>query len=409
MIIANSKSLTLALSIAGIAFFSSCEKEDFQPQIESCVTSNHDLSFPGKERADAVSFVIDNIAYVGTGFNTSGSIKDHGRMNDFYSCTTQGDLLVWNSSKWDLTGKGVSSMPEIDPLTGEKLLGRNGAVAFVINGKGYVGLGNDGYQLLKDFWEFDPKGTPDPDQYPSIYSQLSDEDKATFGTNSDGSPTGKWTRLTDYPGDACVDAYAFSLKCSDGNKYGFVSGGEDWKGSIDKNLYKFNPNSNTWSATEYFYSKCKATSFILEENNTEYAYVFGGSNIDTDSRFARFNPIDNIWETLNRTKDATRLSFDDSYGSLNGYSYCSFVLNNKAYVTMGFNHDNTYSRYIWEYDSENDLWSTKEQYCFAITNAVSFVLEHETPNGKEPRAYLTTGSDNKCQVFYNSTYSIRPQ
>ena len=33
---------------------------------------------------------------------------------------------------------------------------RNSAVAFTVNGKGYLGTGYDGENYLKDFWEYDP-------------------------------------------------------------------------------------------------------------------------------------------------------------------------------------------------------------------------------------------------------------
>lgn len=33
---------------------------------------------------------------------------------------------------------------------------RNNAIAFVLNGKGYVGLGTNSTTMFKDFYEYDP-------------------------------------------------------------------------------------------------------------------------------------------------------------------------------------------------------------------------------------------------------------
>ena len=91
--------------------------------------------FDGIERRHAVAFSIDNIGYVGTGlFFNAICLKDFYAYDPVYNSWTQ---------KSDFGG------PECA-----------GAVAFSLNGKGYVGTGytleNSQRQDLQSFWEYDP-------------------------------------------------------------------------------------------------------------------------------------------------------------------------------------------------------------------------------------------------------------
>src|ERR1700680_533032 len=74
----------------------------------------------GPARSEAVSFVINNFAYVGTGWDGLNT-----RYTDFWKYDPAGN--VWSQ---------VTSMPGA---------GRSSAIAFSANGKGYVGTGYDGF------------------------------------------------------------------------------------------------------------------------------------------------------------------------------------------------------------------------------------------------------------------------
>lgn len=101
-------------------------------------------SFPAEAqgRYGAVAFVIDGKAYVGTGMHPAVGPNDKNRYcNDFYVF----DPKAEQGSQWS---KVTHSFP------GE---GRYGAIAFSLNGKGYVGTGfTDGSRALKDMYEYDP-------------------------------------------------------------------------------------------------------------------------------------------------------------------------------------------------------------------------------------------------------------
>jgi hypothetical protein len=88
--------------------------------------------FPGATREDAVTFVLNGRAYVGTGLD-----ETEIPFSDFWAYDPLTD-----------------SWSEVPGLPGPA---RYGAVAFAINGKGYVGTGqqnSDDY--LDDFWEYTP-------------------------------------------------------------------------------------------------------------------------------------------------------------------------------------------------------------------------------------------------------------
>jgi hypothetical protein len=82
-------------------------------------------NFPGPARTLAVSFVLGEFAYLGTGTNGLTNFNDFWRYDPV-------------SDSWSQ----ISTMPN----------SRNSGVAFVINNKAYVGYGEG----LVDFYEFDP-------------------------------------------------------------------------------------------------------------------------------------------------------------------------------------------------------------------------------------------------------------
>ncbi len=87
----------------------------------------------GNVRGEAAGFVIGDTAYVGSGFD---GVE---RLNDFYAYDA-------TNNSWYQTANFGDSTTSI----------RNSAVAFAAAGKGYVGTGFDGINMLKDFWQYDP-------------------------------------------------------------------------------------------------------------------------------------------------------------------------------------------------------------------------------------------------------------
>ncbi len=116
---------------------------------------------PDRKFHDGIVFVINNIAYIGTGINNLA----YEDVFSSYDAATD----TWTTLK---------KLNVVDSYT----ISRSNGVAFSLNGKGYVGTGNKN-GIRSDFWEYDP----------------------VLDT---------WKAVTSFEGSARLDAAAFTI----GNK-----------------------------------------------------------------------------------------------------------------------------------------------------------------------------------------------
>ncbi|HPG11316.1 MAG TPA: kelch repeat-containing protein [Chitinophagaceae bacterium] len=251
--------------------FTSCEKT---------TESNDDLvgnwsrlyEFEGVGRTEAVTFTINNIVYVGSGFDGSN------RLNDFWSFD-----------------KSTGTWTSIKPFPGDA---RNSAVAFAINGKGYVGTGIDeNATKLKDFWEYDPIAN-------------------------------NWTQVADFGGTARYGAVAFSI----GGK-GYVCSGYD--GNYLKDLWEYDPTTNSWVQKSSLYGSKRsgATAFVYNDKGYVLTGFNNGSYLND---FWAYDPTTDSWTEKRKISDATEDDFDDDYGeNIRRSNAVIFVMNGYAYLTCG--------------------------------------------------------------------------
>ncbi len=163
-------------------------------------------SFEGYARTEAVSFVIGDTAYVGTGYD--GTI----RLNDFW--------------KYDVTTNQWTQKANFPGVA------RNSAIAFATSTKGYVGTGYDGINKLKDFWEYNP-------------------------TNN------SWTQKANFGGSARYEAVGFTL-----NNLGYISTGYD--GNNLKDLWQYNPLNDSWIQKQSLGGDKRSSSVVFVYNNKAY-------------------------------------------------------------------------------------------------------------------------------------------
>ena len=123
----KTKQALLLLSIISSGILS-CSKSSTTATVTGNWISKSD--FDGVARSEAVSFVINDTAYIGTGYD------GNTRLNDLWQYDAVNNFWV---QKADLPGSP-----------------RNSAIAFAVSGKGYVGTGFDGVNKLKDMWQYDP-------------------------------------------------------------------------------------------------------------------------------------------------------------------------------------------------------------------------------------------------------------
>ncbi|ODS77654.1 MAG: hypothetical protein ABS46_17915 [Cytophagaceae bacterium SCN 52-12] len=142
-------------------------------------------------RQYATSFVLDNKAYVGLGYD--GNFRQ-----DFYEYTPTATGGTWNQITSFIGGK------------------RQGASAFVLNGKAYVGFGRSNTGIVQeDLYEFNPGGT-------EVWVQKAD--------------------LEDYPRS---NAVAVSL-----NDKGYIIGGITTTST--KDVWEYDPVADTWTQKTSF-------------------------------------------------------------------------------------------------------------------------------------------------------------
>ena len=90
-------------------------------------------NFPGEPITEAVSFVIDNQAYVGTGY--TGATWPLNVSNEFWRYNAENDTWV-----------NIESMP----------YARQGGLSFSIGNRAFVGVGGDEGRVRNDWWEYIP-------------------------------------------------------------------------------------------------------------------------------------------------------------------------------------------------------------------------------------------------------------
>ncbi len=195
-------------------------------------------NFPGTPRRYAVSFVINDIAYVGTGYG--GFSTNANYLPDFWS-------YDYKTDKW----------AQVRDFAGSK---REGAVSLVINGKAYVGFGNNNgvTQQQKNIYEFDP------------------------GQNT-------WTEKTTLRKTDGITARSFAVAFSIGNS-GFV--GLGLNGGVLTDMWEFEPVKDVWTQRTSISDKCGvgrgySVSFSDLKNIGYVTTGLGGSRLDD---FWSFNP-----------------------------------------------------------------------------------------------------------------------
>lgn len=248
--------------------FISCDEDDDEEDIGNWVELS---DFDGVPRSGAVSFTINNMAYVGTGYEEGNT-----RLRDFWSYNPE--LNFWAK---------IDSFPGVE---------RNGAVGFSINGKGYVGTGYDGDNKLKDFWEYDPVNNT-------------------------------WRQIADFGGTPRYGAIAFSI-----GDYGYVGTGYD--GNYLKDFWRYSPATDTWEQIVGFGGSKRKDAAVFTIDGKAYICT-GIDNGAREEDFWVFDPETGIWTQLRDIKDTSDESYDDDYTTIVGEEKVAFSINGKGYITTG--------------------------------------------------------------------------
>jgi len=183
--------------------------------------------FSGEARDKAISFTVNNKAYVGTGQNSSGA-----RLNDFWEFDAA-------TSTWSQRAD-ASGVP------------RSGAIGFAIGSKGYMGTGSVATNVfVNDFYEYDP-------------------------------PTNVWTLKPSVGSWGRSLAVAFVLKNKGHVALGIRNGGVGFV--YDDTMWQYDPTTSTWTPKASFPgpARDRAAAFTL----SGIGYVVGGAN-----NYQEFNEV----------------------------------------------------------------------------------------------------------------------
>lgn len=237
----------------------------------------------GQNRGSACGFAVEEKAYVGLGQGNSA-----GFYNDFWEYDPIAG--TW-TQKADFIGTA-----------------RRSAVAFSVDGIGYVGTGQDMNGLTKDFFAYDPAL--------NSWSQVSDfpgtarKNAVGFtmggdgfvGTGDDGivrndfwqyhPATDSWLQRANFPGSPRSGAVGW------GNfPTAFIATGEDANGNFKNDLWEYNFYGNTWVQRSDLPGPPRkhATAFMI--NGT--AYLGSGFNGVFLDDFYQYNQILGIETTKN--------------------------------------------------------------------------------------------------------------
>lgn len=269
---------------------------------------------------------------------------------------------------------------------------RYNAVAFSINGKGYVGTGHTSdNQFLKDFWEYTPQTDewrriddfPGDPRTEAVAFAIGNNGYVGLGTNypSDdrnhfkdfykySGQTNQWVRITDFGGIGRYSAASFTL----GN-IGYVGTGycgPDLVGNLADDVWAYNPNNSTWTKDSDFSNRTSyAVGFNIE--NQGYLYDFSQlykleSGLWVEIPSVSLFTSDNIAFSIGQSGYFGLGIESQALGSYELYGYNSvtadvvnylipqarygavvFTIYNKAYIVGGITY-NTVLNDVWEFD-----------------------------------------------------------
>jgi N-acetylneuraminic acid mutarotase len=269
----NLKRITL-LGISGISLLiGSCTKTSST----STDTSGNWVKrsdFEGVTRSEAVSFVIGDTAYIGTGYdgtNRLGDLWAYDQVNNF-----------WHQE---------AHMPGT---------GRSSAIAFTAAGSGYIATGYDGLNMLQDVWQYSP------------------------ANNS-------WSKKNDFAGGARYDAVGFSI-----SDKGYVSTGYD--GNYLKDLWQYDPASDLWAQQITLGGSKRSAAVAFVYNNKAYVCTGSnnGSTTGVNDLWVYDPTATPVWTEKRKISNVSTDAYDDAYAIIRNNAV-AFVMNGKGYITTGEN------------------------------------------------------------------------
>jgi N-acetylneuraminic acid mutarotase len=318
-----------------------------------------------------------------TTFDFDFNLKDLNELTIYYFNTflITDFGVIYGEEKTFLTLKGPWTKIANFPGTP-----RTNAIAFTINGKGYIGLGNGvGFIPLKDLWEYDPSKNE--------WIQKSDFDgearsaavaftignKAFVGTGGYSNvfddmweysaELDQWIQKSNFPGGLVYYASAFSIE-----NFGYVGTGIR-NGTLLKEFWQYDISLDNWTSKADFGGMPVDASVGFSIGGKGY---IGTGNLQSGSskEFWQYDPSQNKWSQKSSLPNERWIAV-------------SFVLNNKGYVGLG---NGSPTDIISKYDPLTNAWSNGPTFPGGQREAAStFVINN--------KAYIGLGSFDKIDFW----------
>jgi N-acetylneuraminic acid mutarotase len=229
---------------------------------------------------------------------------------------------------------------------------RNSSIAFSINGKGYLGLGqNASGTKLFDFFEYDP-------------------------TNN------SWTQKANYPGAGSFAASSFVI-----NGKGYVCFGGSNAGNPQGDLWEYNPTTNSWTQKANFpgTKRYGASWFVINDTAFIMTGSPGGSPYLADVWM--YVPATNTWTQKANFTGGVRV-----HG-------VGFTVDGIGYFGTGISSSSSATKDVWKYNKAKDTWSKIADIPAGnITGTIAFEIDG--------RGYLGTGYT--LSSFLKDYYEYNP-
>jgi gliding motility-associated-like protein len=210
-------------------------------------------------------------------------------------------ILLYNSTLW-----GQNTWNQRASFGSLRTMG----IGFSINGKGYMGLGqNASGTKIYDFWEYNPANNT-------------------------------WTQKANYPGGGSYANCAFSA-----NGKGYVCFGGNSSGTAFADLYEYNPSTDKWTKKSNFPGTARygASCFVINDTAFIMCGSSGGPPYLTD-----------VWQYIPSTDVWTKKS---NFSGGNRNHGAAFTIGSIGYYGTGLKNSTTATNDIWKYNKKGDSWS----------------------------------------------------
>lgn len=198
-----------------------------------------------------------------------------------------------------------------------------------------------------------------------------------------------WTKLNDVGMGKRERATGFAIGTT-----GYLCGGLDTAEVIHKDLWSYNPQTDSWSQKADLPGPGRrdAVSFVIGN------YAFVGAGMDSVSGptgttlkdFWRYNPTTNSWAAVADFPGA---------GGQGIYFATGFSVGGKGYLCGGKTGPSTYSNQLWEFKPGNNQWIQRANFPGGVRyQMLSFVVGS--------KAYVGMGTDQN--IFKKDMYCYDP-